>query len=364
MKYLYSSKGSIRFILLGTIVLIIALFSVVKVKSVSLIPSNLSSQVVPVTVARAEPVPAPKQLELNGEAISVNPLEVYFPFDGFFVSATVKDKQRVSKNDLLLQLNYNVDSSKLAELEGKLKADQAAIQKKSDLPTTAEEWKVHRAAKLQLAQLESEINILKQKIDATQMRAPLSGVVELPKYSTGQIIKTGDLALKINPLATEYLYFKLPLKYTGNIKLGDSLEYSMQGSPLKYKAVILGFLPVQDYFSSNHLVECLPDKTDRNIKAGSKVVFQLKNSIGAEVLRVPNQAILSAVATPKLYAVQNINHGRKVDYYFSDPRFIITGGQSEDGTYVLSGLEANELVALQGVKQLQNFMRVEILNEF
>lgn len=152
-------------------------------------------------------VPWDYRVEGLGKTMPVIQREVFAPWDGDVVEIFVESGQRVKEGDRLLQLESNELRAELTSAEAELALKQGLIdtlvaQRKAatnreDASRYDVEWK---KARIEAIGLEQEVQVLKDRIAALTVHAPMSGVVatfQLRQKLQNRPVRRGEVLLEV-----------------------------------------------------------------------------------------------------------------------------------------------------------------------
>ncbi|HON20833.1 MAG TPA: efflux RND transporter periplasmic adaptor subunit [Bacteroidales bacterium] len=254
---------------------------------------------------------------------------------------------RVSKGQLLVQM----DANSLTQAKSKLDNLETTFKRINELykvgGVSKSDWEAQQTA-LDVAQ--TAYQNLK---DNTQLISPISGVVSLRNYDSGdlyagnpilQVQQIRPVKLRINVSEMQYTKIKEGMEAKVKIEVYDNEEFIGKVS-LVY--------PTIDPRSHTFPVEITIPNTDEKIRPG----MYAKVSI--------NMGKNNHVLVPDVSIVKQQGSGDRYVYVYKDGKVsynkVVIGRQIGDMYEIISGVEDGDFVATTTLSKLNNGMEVELV---
>ncbi|HOF15901.1 MAG TPA: efflux RND transporter periplasmic adaptor subunit [Bacteroidales bacterium] len=254
---------------------------------------------------------------------------------------------RVSKGQLLVQM----DANSLTQAKSKLDNLETTFKRINELykvgGVSKSDWEAQQTA-LDVAQ--TAYQNLK---DNTQLISPISGVVSLRNYDSGdlyagnpilQVQQIRPVKLRINVSEMQYTKIKEGMEAKVKIEVYDNEEFTGKVS-LVY--------PTIDPRSHTFPVEITIPNTDEKIRPG----MYAKVSI--------NMGKNNHVLVPDVSIVKQQGSGDRYVYVYKDGKVsynkVVIGRQIGDMYEIISGVEDGDFVATTTLSKLNNGMEVELV---
>ncbi len=259
----------------------------------------------------------------------------------------------VKKGDLLVKLNdsdlrANMDrysySKKLAEVRFRryetLFAQKVISQ--DDYDNALSEMNVQQ----------SFIDLYKAQIEKTEIRAPFDGVVGLRYVSLGTLVTANTRIATLQRLDDLKIDFAVPEKYSGRIKAGRDIRFTVAGGLQEYDARIYAIDPRIDSNTRTLLVRAVAHNNDGTLLPGAftSVSIELEQLPGA--LLIPAEAVISGLDQKNVFVIEN---GLAVR------RAVETGSRTATEVHIVSGLNPGDQVITSGLQQMRANQPVEPL---
>jgi HlyD family secretion protein len=347
-------------------------------------------KVVPVVVAPTQTITVGtvvqgamgRSLVVNGSLAAWDELPVGAEAGGLAITQVeVEEGDRVTKGQLLAQLDDSVLRAQLAQARAAVAQAEAGLQKAQAMSATAGS-DVRRAKELskngfisgQLAEQRettaatalADVNVARQnlvtskavaderaaQLAQTEVRAPTDGIVAKRMATLGNVVSVGQQLFKLIRDGRVELRAEVPEMDLVRLTAGQSAKIvasDANGQPFEGKIRLIG-ATVDPQTRIGMVYIALPD--DPALKPGMFVHGEINTGTG-NVLQVPEEALVYKDAKPALFTVSDDNHVKL--------HMVQTGARLNGRVEIVSGVAAGERVALAGAGYLKDndFVRVE-----
>ena len=127
-----------------------------------------------------------EDIRMVGNLLPDEEVDLTFETSGKIVEINFKEGTMVSKGDLLAKVNDKPLQAQLSRYEAQLKLAQDRVYRQSALlEKDAVSQEAFEQARTELATLNADIEIVKQNIALTELRAPFDGIIGLRNVSEG-----------------------------------------------------------------------------------------------------------------------------------------------------------------------------------
>ena len=262
-----------------------------------------------VAAAPPHPVPAeepraPEVYQASGPLVVENQVDVAAQRAGIVARLLADAGQRVSKGQLLAQLD---DRQLMAERDAAaadVKAYEANLNNwmaetkvlESDYSRDQQLWKYQLitaqqldhsklkvdAAKFQITRDQENVVFAKAKLRAaeaelekTRIVAPFAGVVARRYVRQGQDVAANDRIFWVTETAPMRVDFTLPQEFVGHLKVGDTVQVNAAGAAERHAAKVTLVSPVVDPSSGMFEVRAQLSGKPENLLPGMTVNVQL-----------------------------------------------------------------------------------------
>jgi membrane fusion protein (multidrug efflux system) len=343
-------KKDIIYIIFGVVILGLLVWPKLKPNTNTQAPSaskkNMPTKVKTLLI---EPQASERRIETTGNIMADEEVVLYPETQGRIVKINFAEGAQVKKGELLLKIN---DSDLQAQLKKatatkKLKEDTEK-RNKTLLEKGAISNELYDIASTELSSINADIDLLKEQIRKTEIRAPFNGVIGLRNISEGSYVTptTRIAALQnINQIKVE---FSVPEKYANTIQKGSIVLFTTEGKK-QLQAKIYAIEPKIDDVTRNVIMRAICANPKQEILPGSFAKVSIVASTNTNAYLLPTQAIVPILKGQKVYVAQ----GDSVI-----ERKVKTGVRKDDVIEVTEGLKAGDEVVVEGVMYLRNGAKI------
>ena len=197
----------------------------------------------------------------------------------------------------------------------------------------------------------ADIELLKVRIDRTEVRAPFSGVLGFRDIGVGSFLQMGATITRLVDVATLKLEFSIPEKNVMQLQDNMLARFYVQGSDKAFTAKVYAIDPVVDGVTLSFVIRARYDNRDRKLRSGMSASYvSVFSENAAEVLLAPSEGVVPDVDGRIVWLVRN---GRAV----SVP--VNTGNRSSNMVEILGGLSAGDSVITSGLLQIRQGLPVQ-----
>lgn len=199
-------------------------------------------------------------------------------------------------------------------------------------------------AVLQVNSINADIDILKTQIRKTEVRAPFDGVIGLRSVSVGAEVTPGTPLATIRTISRLKLDFSVPEKYSGAVKAGMKVKFSVQGDDTMYDATVMATEEGIDVATRNLKARAVVNNKDAALKPGAFANVELELGENKNALMVPTQAVIPQERTKQVIIAKN----GKAQFVT-----VTTGVRQVTNVEVLDGITAGDTVVTTGLLLLK-----------
>lgn len=300
-------------------------------------------------------------LELQGSVETKKNVVITPEMPGILTKVYVKEGDRVVKGQLLAQIDDGGLSQQIASLQ--IQADLA----KTTFDRQSRLWDQKIGSEIQYLQAKStfesaveSVNQLKQQLSKSNIRAPFTGVVDDVITDQGNVVAAGQTQLiRIVNLDDMYIQTDVPESYITSIVDGKEVEvmFPVLGKTLKSSIRQTGnFInPANRTFK----VEIAVPNKNRTIKPNLTARLKINDYTSDKAILIP-QSIISENASAEQYVY--VLKEKVEDKAVANQVVITTGKTQGDKIEVLSGLNENDELIVEGARSVKNEQTVKIKN--
>ena len=199
----------------------------------------------------------------------------------------------------------------------------------------------------------ADIELLKVRIDRTEVRAPFSGVLGFREIGVGSFVQVGAKITQLVDVATLKLEFSIPEANVMELKDNMVARFYIRGTDRVFTAKVYAIDPVLDDVTRTIIIRARYDNRDRMLRTGmSASRISLVSEQATRGLLVPSEAVVPEVSGRIVWLVRN---GRAV----SVP--VNTGNRSENMVEIVGGVAQGDTLITSGLLQVRQGLPVQVV---
>jgi len=196
----------------------------------------------------------------------------------------------------------------------------------------------------------ADIELLKVRIDRTEIRAPFSGIIGFRTISLGAYLQAGARVATLTDIATLKLEFSVPEKNVFQKLEGSTAIFTVSGSEKEYKAKVYAIDPVLEEKTRTIGIKALYDNRDGLLRPNMMATVIINPEHSTASLLVPSEAVIPDVDGRSVWLVRN---QRAVQVP------VKTGTRTADKVEILEGVAVGDSVVTSGLLQIRQGQLVE-----
>lgn len=276
----------------------------------------------------------------SGTLIPAEETELHPEATGRVVSMNLPEGRNVRKGELLLKVFDEDLRTQLKKLETQLKQAEITEQRLGDLlKVKGVSQQEYDLAVLQVQTLKSEMDLVRINVGKTELRAPYDGIIGLRKISPGAYVTPATAITTIRATSALKLDFSIPEKYSSLLRPGQTVTFTVGGSPTTYTAVVQATEQRIESETRNLQVRALV-RDGKGLLPGAfaEVILSLGDKMQA--LMIPNQSIIPQARNKQVIVSKNGKATFKI---------VKTGVRQAGMIEITDGLQAGDTIAVTGM---------------
>ncbi len=249
-----------------------------------------------------------------------------------------------------LKLQAEQAEAEFRAATGVLAQAGAAEQRAKDLRakgwTTDAQMDTSRAAadeaRARLNRAERSVDLTKNSLSYATLVADTRGVVTATLVEPGQVVASGQTAIRVARLGEKEAVVAIPEMLIGRAKSGTATVTLWSEANRKYAAKLREIAPTADPATRTYLAKFSLPEADDKVSLGMTATLTLADAATERVAKLPLSALYSQGGGPSLYIVDAAGEVTlkpvKVKSYESDA-VIISGGVDEGAKVVALGVQ-------------------------
>jgi membrane fusion protein (multidrug efflux system) len=285
-------------------------------------------------------------IKTTGTLLPDEEVDLTFEASGKIEQILFKEGSVVKRGQLLAKLNDDELKAQMGKLniQNKLLTEKVNRQKIL-LEKEAISQESYDQLMTDLQSNEAEINLLKVKIDETEIHAPFDGIVGLRSVSEGRYvdpsIKVAKL-IKTQPLKIE---FSVPERYAGIVKEGYELLFTTENNEQSFVARVYAIEPKIDPNTRTLTLRATYPNSDGKLRPGRFVSIGLIVREKPNAIKIPSEALIPELGGEKVFLVKN-NTAQSAK--------VRTGLRTESEIEILDGINPGDSLITSGIMQLRS----------
>lgn len=293
-----------------------------------------------------------ENIEVPGSIVANEMTEVHPEVSGRIVQLNVGEGKYVSRGTLLAKLYDGDLQAQLKKIQIQLSiAEKTEERQMQLLKIQGISQQDYDLSLLQVNNLKADIDIIRTSIGKTEIRAPFSGKLGLKNISPGAYVTPASVIAVVNQTDQLKLDFTVPEKYTGQIKIGQLVSFSYEGSDKRYNAKVIATESSVAENTRSLAVRSIVQNKDQGLLPGAFAKVQLSFDPDPNAILIPTQAVIPQ-ARGKKVILFNGGVAKFVD--------VTTGSRDSSRVQVLSGVKAGDTVVVTGLLSVRPEAKIDI----
>ncbi len=291
-------------------------------------------------------------LSLTG-AIEPNEIvDLRSEISGIVETLNFEEGAHVSSGQVLLRINDAELRAQLAEVTTK-KNLTAENERRAKLLLEKEaiSQEEYDLASAEYKTTQSQIQLIEAQLSKTVLKAPFSGIIGLRNISKGSYITpTTEIAQLVNTSRLK-VDFSVPEKYATKVKANTSINVSVQGDSILYKARIYAIEPKIEANTRTLRVRAMIDNNNHNLIPGLFVNINFPLEPLENAILIPTEALIP------------IQNGKKVFIFESGQAkeiIVESGARTNEEVLITKGLHIGDTVLTSGMMSLRDGSPVKV----
>lgn len=262
------------------------------------------------------------------------------------------DGQRVSKGQLLVQFDDQLQAAQLSQAKAEMSI--AAANHKRNQELVAQSFISKRsldesAAALEVAQ--AKLDLAQASLQRLKIVAPFHGVTGLRQVNVGDYLKDGTDVVNIEDLDAVLVDFRLPERFQAKVKPGQTAQLTVDALPGRpFSAVVQAVDPLIDANGRSVGVRGCIDNRQQQLRPGMFARVNAVFGTRQNALVIPEEAIVPQGG--RTFVVKVVP-GDKPDTLVSQRVAVKVGLRQPGKVEIQEGLELDDSVVIAGHQRLQ-----------
>lgn len=299
----------------------------------------------------AKPEKLINQITSRGTVLPEDEVTVTSEVAGLITAIHFKEGDRVSSGQLLISLDDDELQAQLASAQHELAF--FLKKKERDEKLKARGGVSEEAYEMNIRDLDTkkaEIELLKARIEKTQIRAPFAGKMGLRLVSKGAYLSPGTPISRLVNDQRVKVDFSIPEKYMAVVKEGNKVRFSVQGMPGEYEGTVYAIEPYIDAQTRTLQLRAISNNPGGKLIPGAFAEVELTLEEINNTIVIPTEAIIPEMTRKKVFIM---NKG------VAEEKEVKTGLRTALKVQVVEGLSIGDTVITSGIMRLRIGTEVE-----
>ena len=280
-------------------------------------------------------------IEVPGTILAFESTEIHPEAAGRLVALNVREGGYVSKGALLAKLFDGDLQAQMNKLEVQLKiAEQTENRQSQLLEIQGISQQEYDLSLLQVHNLKADMDIIRQSIRKTEIRAPFSGKLGLKNVSPGAYVSPADIITTISQVDKLKIQFNIPERYGAQLKNGMPVTFTVDGSNKTFTANILATEVHVEENTRSLAVRAIIKEKDNALMPGAFAKVKIVLGKNENALLIPNNAIIPIGRRKQVFLYK----GGK-----ASPVDVITGVRDSTNIQILEGVKSGDTVITSAI---------------
>ncbi len=282
-----------------------------------------------------------EKIEVSGSLLANETTEIHPEISGRLVQLNIAEGKFVNKGALLVKI-----------YDGDLQAQLRKLQVQLDIANTNEErsgqlLKIQGISKadydasvLNVNNIKADIEITRANITKTEIRAPFSGKLGLKYVSPGAFVTPSTVVTTISQVNKLKLQFSVPEKYGSEIKKGQLVSFTVNGSSKTFAAAVMATETTIGEDTRSLTVRALVKNNDPALIPGTFANVQMILGDNPNAIMIPNNSVIPQGRKKQVFVFKSSK---------ALPMEITTGVRDSANVQVLTGLFPGDTLITSGL---------------
>ena len=308
--------------------------------------------VVDALIASTSPLSA--DIEVPGTILANETTEIHPEVSGRVVQLNVREGSFAGKGALLAKLYDGDLQAQLRKLEVQLKiAEQTENRQAQLLKIQGISQQDYDLSLLQVTNLKADMDITREAVRKTEIRAPFSGKLGLRNISEGAYVTPATIVTTISQVNQLKIQFNVPERYGAQLRIGQNIEFTIDGSTKVFIANILASEVKMDENTRSLAIRALVRNADPALIPGVFAKVKIVLGKNENAIMIPTIVVQPQGRKKLVYLYKG---GKSV------PVDITTGVRDSSDVQVLTGLNVGDTVITTGLLFLRPGADVKLKN--
>ena len=296
-------------------------------------------------------------LDIQGNVNTKENMLVQPEMPGNLIELNVKAGQRVSKGQFLARTDDSGLSQQVASLENQYAFAKTTFERQKNL------WNQKIGSEMQYLQAQTQmisaqrgVAQIKAQLSKTIIKAPFSGVIDEVFVEKGQVVAPSAQGLmRIVNLSNMYVSTSVPESYIGKLKVGTQVDVFLASLGKTYKGKVRQIGSFLNPSNRSFGIEVSVPNPDNLLRPNQVAKLKIIDYVNTNSVVIPSSIIQEDSEGNKfVFTATNINGKTGI----AKKAIVKLGQSSDNGTEILSGLAADDVIVTEGANAISEGMKL------
>ena len=298
-------------------------------------------------------------LEVQGQINTKENILIQPEMPGALVLLNVKAGQRVSKGQVLGKTDDAGMGQQLASLENVAALAKTSFERQKNLWDQKIGSEIQfLQAKTQMVSAQKSVLQMKAQLSKVLIRAPFSGIIDEVFVERGQIVAPSLQGLmRIVNLSNMFVTTNVPETYIGKLKVGTVVNVSLESLGKEYAGRVRQVGNNINAANRTFGIEVSVPNPDNLLRPNQVAKLKITDYSNKNAIVVPTNIIQQNGDGSKfIYLADQIKGKTAIA-----KKVVVTVGQSSESvTEILSGVDLDDVIIIEGINTLADGMKLSI----
>lgn len=274
-------------------------------------------QIQPVEVTTVQRRDLVESLDLVGSLAPNESADIRSEIAGHVRAIHFDEGKHVEKGQVLLKIDDAELLAQLAQAEARFKLAELNLQRAGNLRQTLTNTQAdYDRAYSEHATIKAELELLRVRLEKTEIKAPFAGVAGARAISPGDYVNTASTITTINDLSRLKVEFQAPERYLAKVRPGTGFSVRLRDpdSDRLVRGEVYFVNPVINRDTRSSEVKGYLGDPPPSLQAGMFVNIELVLEVRRGTLTVPEGSILASSEGVQVIAVQERDGGPVAEF--------------------------------------------------
>ncbi len=295
-----------------------------------------------------------EEFRTTGHLIPDEEVDLSFETSGKITHIYFKEGSLVKKGDLLAKINDSPLQAELKKLQAQIPlAEDRVYRQKALLAKDAVSKETYEQVTTELEKLNADIELVKARINQTELRAPFDGEIGLRQVSEGTYTSPSTIIAKLTKIVPLKLEFSVNEKNASDVVPGTPLSFTVENDLNTHQASVYAVESKLDMKTITLKARAIYPNTKGRLLPGRSAKIEIRLKEIKNTLTAPSEAIIAEMGRDIAYIYKN-GKAQQVE--------LKKGLRTASEVQILQGVSPGDTMIVTGVMQLRDGMPVKIDN--